>query len=129
MSIDAIQTTNAQAGGLGVNELDFLKLFIAELSYQDPLKPMDNREFMTQMAQFSALQEARDTNETVNQLKNQQIQTQAISLIGKRVELHNNDKQIGEVTSINFVQGVPELNIKIGDQMAKAQLSDVTWVK
>ena len=47
----------------GVNQADYLKLFMQELTYQDPLKPVDNREFMAQMAQFSSLQEARTTNE------------------------------------------------------------------
>ena len=38
-----------------------MKLFTQELTYQDPLKPIDNREFMAQMAQFSALQQAKET--------------------------------------------------------------------
>ena len=35
----------------GVNQTDYMKLFMQELTYQDPLKPVDNREFMAQMAQ------------------------------------------------------------------------------
>ena len=34
---------------------EFLKLLVTQLQYQDPLKPMDNEQFITQTAQFSQL--------------------------------------------------------------------------
>jgi flagellar basal-body rod modification protein FlgD len=39
-----------------------MKILLTQLTYQDPLKPMDNQAFMAQMAQFTALQQAQDTN-------------------------------------------------------------------
>ena len=36
---------------------DFLKLFVAQLQHQDPMNPMDDSEFMGQMASFSMLEQ------------------------------------------------------------------------
>ena len=44
---------------------DFLKLLVAQLSAQDPLDPMDSREFTAQLAQFSALEQMTNVNSTL----------------------------------------------------------------
>lgn len=44
-----------KAGELG--KMDFLNLLVTQLRYQDPLNPIDDREFMAQLAQFSALEQ------------------------------------------------------------------------
>lgn len=54
-----------------VGKLDknaFLKIFIAQLSYQDPTSPMDNAEFVSQMAQFSTMEALTNLNETVEMI-------------------------------------------------------------
>ena len=51
------------------NSLDkdaFLKLLITEMRYQDAMNPMDDREFMSQMAQMSALEQTQNLNKTVD---------------------------------------------------------------
>lgn len=64
------------------NELDrdaFLQLLIVQLQHQDPLNPMDDRDFIAQMAQFSALEQMVQLNQTFER-------TQAYGMIGNHVE-------------------------------------------
>ncbi|MPM21390.1 hypothetical protein SDC9_67834 [bioreactor metagenome] len=57
---------------------DFLNLMVSQITNQDSMNPMENTEFVSQMAQFSALQEMTDLSEI-------SMQGQATSLIGKNV--------------------------------------------
>ncbi|HHU64384.1 MAG TPA: flagellar hook capping protein [Clostridiales bacterium] len=56
----------------------FLKLLVTQLRNQDPLSPMEDREFISQMAQFSSL-------EQITNLSNSIMQMQAANLVGKKV--------------------------------------------
>ncbi|HBK46799.1 MAG TPA: flagellar basal body rod modification protein [Xanthomonadaceae bacterium] len=49
-----------------LGQADFLKLMTEQLKHQDPLKPMENSEFLGQLAQFSTVQGIGDLNTTVN---------------------------------------------------------------
>jgi flagellar basal-body rod modification protein FlgD len=89
------------AAGMGKD--DFLKLLMAQMRNQDPLKPMENAQMMAQMAQFSALEATQKLSETMDRSMNLQIQSQAASLVGKYVETIQNEQYVaGEVTSVGF---------------------------
>jgi flagellar basal-body rod modification protein FlgD len=67
---------------------DFLKLLVAQLKNQDPLSPMQNTEFVTQLAQFSSLEQAVGMNARLDLLAIQsrgQSNTDAVGFIGKHV--------------------------------------------
>ena len=62
----------------------FLKLLIAELSNQDPLNPIEDREFISQMATFSSLEQMQNMNKTLESMA-EANKFSAVSYIGKAV--------------------------------------------
>jgi len=62
----------------GLDMQDFLNLIVAQMSNQDPMNPVENTDFIAQMAQFSAL-------EAMSDLREVSMQGQVTSLIGKNV--------------------------------------------
>ena len=112
----------------GVNQTDYMKLFMQELTYQDPLKPIDNREFMAQMAQFSSLQAAQSTNESMGQLLGMTSGNQSLMLLGKKVKFEGSD----ELLTVNGVQFLsnqpPKLMINMNSGQVLKDLKDVTEV-
>lgn len=66
---------------------DFLKLLITQLSNQDPTNPMENTEFIAQMAQFSSLEQMTNMSTSFTQLANTLSASEASTTVGKRVEV------------------------------------------
>ncbi|ARG96957.1 flagellar hook assembly protein FlgD [Legionella micdadei] len=112
---------------MSIDQADYLKLFMQELTYQDPLKPIDNKEFMAQMAQFSALQEAQTTNQLLESLAES---NKSLMLLGKNVTLRNSDLD-GVVNKIEFSPNSPpwvHVLLTNGDN-PRVQLTDITIVR
>lgn len=99
-------STNAISSGSGKeNEVSndslgkdaFLRLLVTELRYQDPLSPMDNKEFIAQMAQFSSLEQMQNMNNNMENFLRIESLSQGAALIGKKVETI--DPETGETLS------------------------------
>lgn len=115
------QSSNVQASG--ISQEDFLKILLTQLNYQDPLKPLDNQEFLAQMAQFSSLEQTRQLNDRIDTLLSIQSSTQSIGLLGKTVDITTEAGAVtGEVTALTFKGGQPMMTVKVGDQF----LTDVS---
>src|SRR6266700_7792333 len=65
---------------------DFLKLLLAQMQNQDPMKPMDDSQMIAQMAQFSALEATQSLQQTLQTSSNNQTIAQAAALIGKYIQ-------------------------------------------
>ena len=70
---------------------DFLKILITQLSYQDPTAPMEDKEFVAQMAQFSSLEQMNKMGSEFAKLSGTLNLNSAISLIGKNVTIASGD--------------------------------------
>ena len=111
-------TTITKTSELGKD--DFLKLLVAQLQSQDPLNPMEDKEFISQMAQFTSLEQMKNVSNAV------QI-TQATSYIGKQVtwDDETGEQQTGIVKAVRITSGEPK--IVVGDQnIALAKVTSVT---
>ena len=67
---------------------EFLKIFLAQMRYQDPMSPMEGTEFTAQLAQFSSLEQLFNANQHLESIKSAQdeaIRFQALDLMGKDV--------------------------------------------
>lgn len=110
---ESTQSAFDQVSSLGKD--DFLKLLITQLRYQDPLQPVDDKEFIAQLAQFSSLEQMQNLSTTMNtMMASQQKLTalgQATNMIGKIVELHTHEGKslYGKVSGVQFMNGWPEL--------------------
>ena len=122
MAVDSIST--ATSSRTQINLQDFVRILTAQLNHQDPLKPMDNTEFLAQLAQFSSLEQSRQLNDKLDSLLNVQATGQSIGLIGKTIQAQAASGTIaGQVTQLNFVNGEPRLSVLLGSGQT---VSDVT---
>jgi len=86
----------------GLGKQDFLQLLIAQLKNQDPLQPMDDKEFITQMAQFNSLEQMQAMNQTMSSMS----LTQASNLIGKDVQAATTSGSFaGTVSGVSLIGG------------------------
>lgn len=79
------QQVDATNDRMNLGKDDFLRLLVTELRYQDALRPVDDREMIAQLAQFSTLEQMQNLGSKVEELARAQNTTQAASLIGKTV--------------------------------------------
>jgi len=95
------QQDRAPSPELGKNE--FLKILMTQLQNQDPLDPMDDREFISQMATFSQLEQMMTMTQSIEQLVDNQMISPVIKyshMIGQEVTYERYDEESGKVESI-----------------------------
>jgi len=116
-------------------ELDrnaFFKLLITQLQNQDPLKPMEDKEFIAQMAQFSSLEQMNNMNENMNKFMDVQKINQNSALIGKTVEKEvtqddKTNKVKGEVVKVSFEEGNTYAHLD-NENNDKINVDDITAI-
>ena len=100
--------TQGATGGSNLDKDSFLLLLVTQFKHQDPLNPMEDREFIAQLATFSSLEQQMNTNASMEKLLEVQKQEQAISAvtyIGKNVSARGYGVSVtdkGEVSRIQF---------------------------
>ena len=102
--VDYFNKQNTTTEGRTVsNELgkdDFLKLLITQLQNQDPTDPMENQDFIAQMAQFSSLEQMTNMSTSFAKMASFISSQEATGTLGKTVELN-----VGDTTTIGIVEG------------------------
>lgn len=120
-----------------LSEQDFLNILITQLQFQDPLQPMDNAQFVAQLAQFSALEINSQESAEINTLLSFVSANQGINLIGKTVEVDQGQtgtagqtSASGTVTAVDFSTGQPLLTVQTSSNTITAiPLTNVTLIQ
>ena len=136
MAVDAIGITAGSSSEVPnaaqLSQEDFMRILLAQLQFQDPLKPMDNQEFVAQLAQFSALEINRQQSEKVDQLLSMQSVTQSVGIIGKNIDVTTaqGSSVSGKVDAVSFRTGEPRLTVTVGGSvLTDVRLSDVSLIR
>lgn len=120
----ATQTKTREKKGSDLDKDDFLKLLVAQLRHQDPLNPMEDKDFIAQTAQFSSLEQMKNLNTTI-------ATTSAMGMIGKQINFVDNKTgtvYTGVVNSVSIKDSEPYLIIKEGDVTVAVKLDTVVAV-
>ncbi|WP_155590234.1 flagellar hook assembly protein FlgD [Lysinibacillus cavernae] len=129
-----------QTGNSELGKDAFLQLLITQLQHQDPTNPMDDREFISQMAQFSSLEQMQNMTKAMESLLASQQQTQMMSyttFVGKEVKWHEiteekDDKGnpvvnegTGVIESLKFVDGNVVFILAGGKEITPGNISAI----
>jgi flagellar basal-body rod modification protein FlgD len=130
-----ISTAASSSASNGLGKDDFLKLLVTQLSNQDPLSPMQNEEFVAQLAQFSGLEQLVGVNQRLDGLttgQSAQNSSTAVNFIGKNVRAMADwteyDGQTPDTLSFELTGQAQEVTVTItddaGNQVRKESLKD-----
>jgi flagellar basal-body rod modification protein FlgD len=119
MSVSSVSSSSSSANALSstltkTDDMDkqtFLNLLTTQLKYQDPMNPMENTEFVAQLAQFSSLEQLYNINESLNtnSLYTQAMQNSMLpSLIGKSITSAGNSLDLQEGSPAEFAYSIAE---------------------
>lgn len=97
---------------------DFLKLLAVQLQYQNPLEPMENTEFIAQMAQFSTLEGITNMSGSLDEMSNQVLSMNNLSttdLIGRNVKVYGDNLTLteGQSAQVNYLLHGAATNVEI----------------
>ncbi|WP_374721877.1 flagellar hook assembly protein FlgD [Peribacillus tepidiphilus] len=122
---------------------DFLKILMIQLQNQDPLNPMQDKDFIAQMATFSTLEQITNMGKSIEQFVSVQQQSQLIAynqFVGKEVTWHKiipnddpNEKPVvqegkGLVTSVQFKENSVIFLLDDGTKLEPGNISQVNHV-
>ncbi len=97
-----------------LGEQQFLQLMVAQLQNQNPLEPVDQQDYLAQLAQFSSLSGIEQLNSNFADLFKLQSITQGAGLIGKEVSYNSTitgQTDSGVITQANLVSGKVQLTV------------------
>lgn len=116
-----------------LTQQDFLNILITQLQFQDPLQPMNDEQFVAQLAQFSALEINSEESSKLDTLLSFASANQGINLIGKSVEVSAStgaSSAVGTVSAVSFSSGQPLLTVTTsGNTLTDVPLTSVTLIQ
>ena len=130
-------SSSSITGSINMNKDDFLQLLMAQLQNQDPLSPEDPKDFVSQLAQFSSLEQQINSNsnlenlsKALQSLQQSQSMAQGVSLLGKTVQGNGNTLSVAGGKALDATFQLPQAAAQVavgifdsnGNQMATLNL-------
>lgn len=116
-------TLNKSSGLFGAKDLgkqDFMNLLITQLTNQDPLAPQDSVEFVSQLAQFSSLEQLANLNQGVEELQSWQSiisDSLLVNYLGKEISFRGDRFEVREgqveLPSYRLLQDADKIEVKV----------------
>jgi len=132
MAISPVSSASAAPSTSGLDFQSLLKIILTQLTYQDPLKPMDNFQFVSQLAQFAQLQQTQTLNDQITNMLAAQSALQATNLLGRTVDFTTQAATLsGVVQAVSFATGEPTVNIKTpdGSVIGNVSIANISQVR
>jgi flagellar basal-body rod modification protein FlgD len=129
-SSPAVQEAATSAFGLSFDAL--LRIILTQLTYQDPLKPMDNFQFVSQLAQFSQIQLGQTANDRLQMVVSAQGNMQGAGLLGRQVDVPAGGATVsGRVVSVSFADGAPRVTIETanGQTISNIAIGSISQIR
>jgi flagellar basal-body rod modification protein FlgD len=107
----------------------FLKLLVAQLKNQDPTSPMDQKDMMGQMAQFSTVEQLANVAKGIASMQANATFAQSVGLIGKTIDHLDAEGNVVSgktVTAVTAAGGVSKLVLNDGTTVEPADVIKVS---
>ncbi|WP_240697279.1 flagellar hook capping FlgD N-terminal domain-containing protein [Sporolactobacillus sp. THM19-2] len=114
---------------------DFLKLFVAQLTHQDPTSPLDSGQFISQMAEFTSLEQTQNMGQAIDKFvdsqSSQSLSDQAV-MIGKRVAWEEDDDsgqthlENGIISSVTLKDGAVYYVTQTGESVHPSSVTEIS---
>jgi flagellar basal-body rod modification protein FlgD len=136
-SIGSVLGATTSASGLNskaINQNDFIKLFVSELQFQDPMQPLDNSQFLLQLSQFENIELNGEMNQGIQDLLTMKSTDQSISLLNHPVQVTGSggSSTSGKITAVAFTTNGVELTVTPsngGSVLTGVRLSQINLVQ
>jgi len=133
------QDQTKTTGNSALGKDDFLKILVTQLQNQDPTNPLEDKDFIAQMATFSSLEQMTNMNTTMEKFITLQTQSNLISysqFVGKEVNWTKTETDssgaetttsgTGKVTSVAYKNDSVEFTLEDGTTLSPANISSMS---
>jgi flagellar basal-body rod modification protein FlgD len=135
MQVNSATEPNSQTGATDtvplptqmLSQQDFLNLLVTQMTSQDPLKPIDNQDMLSQMVQFSTLNANTTMQSTLGQMQTGQQFSEASALLGKQVllQVDSSTTTQGVVSGLDTSTSAPQIIVD-GQSYSLSQVLSVS---
>jgi flagellar basal-body rod modification protein FlgD len=130
-STTGTSSTSSSSSSLGINQNQFLQMLMTELQNQNPMDPnsSDPMTFVTELAQFTSVEQETDTAQNTSTLASGQSTASAVEMIGANVSYTDpttGNTDTGTVQSVEITSSGPTLTVNGTSGISPSSVTEVS---